>query len=144
MLARSGGKWYSATIMRCRQIPAAIAYDIKYDDGESELGVKRAAIRAPGGSNKKNLEKGDKVEARHSGCGSKWYPGTITRCRDAPAGWADCVEGLPSSAKVEAETEASKVGAKADNGDGEAPMPTPRTSGHCQGLAGMRPNGEQE
>merc|ERR1719224_269902 len=44
-----------------------------HDDDGSPRGGGR------GGSSKK-LEQGDKVEARHGG-GSKWYPGTITRCR---------------------------------------------------------------
>merc|ERR1719230_2314741 len=91
--ARHGGgsKWYPGTITRCRLNGS---YDIHYDDGERETGVEKGMIRAldteddgdrrgggrGGGGSSKKLEQGDKVEARHGG-GSKWYPGTITRCR---------------------------------------------------------------
>merc|ERR1719181_1194849 len=89
------GRYYPGKIARCRLNGT---YDIHYDDGERETGVEKGMIKAleddrrddddesPRGgrgrssSSKKKLEQGDKVEARHGG-GSKWYPGTITRCR---------------------------------------------------------------
>merc|ERR1719230_1009739 len=85
------GRYYPGKIARCRLNGT---YDIHYDDGERETGVEKGMIRAldteddgdrrgggrGGGGSSKKLEQGDKVEARH-GDGSKWYPGTITRCR---------------------------------------------------------------
>ena len=74
-------------------------YDIDYDDGEKEKGVKESYIRKiSGGGGLKhsprggkssssrndnidddgNLSRGDKIEARYRG-GSKYYPGKIAR-----------------------------------------------------------------
>ena len=70
-------------------------YDVAYDDGDSERGVRRAFIRRVGGGDKGKSRKsssrdddssaaegdfarGDKVEARYGGK-SKWYGGKVAR-----------------------------------------------------------------
>merc|ERR1711998_505525 len=56
-------------------------YDIMYDDGDRELGVREADIQAEdGGGGAGKLREGDKVEARYRGK-SRFYPGKISRDR---------------------------------------------------------------
>merc|ERR1719181_787372 len=58
-------------------------YDIRYDDGDREMGVREADIEAQdggGGGGGGNLREGDKIEARYRGK-SKYYPGRISRDR---------------------------------------------------------------
>jgi hypothetical protein len=102
-----GSKWYKGTIMRCRLNGS---YDIKYDDGDKEQGVKADLVRGMGGGEEEDfmvtksssrgrdddedrggkggkggrggekLQEGDPCECRHGG-GSKYFPGTLMRCR---------------------------------------------------------------
>merc|ERR1719171_1093331 len=58
-------------------------YDISYDDGDREMGVREADIEAQdggGGGGGGKLREGDKVEARYRGK-SRYYPGKISRDR---------------------------------------------------------------
>lgn len=88
---RYGGKskWYKGKIAR---VNSNGTFDISYDDGDSERGVRRHLIRPLGGGLKhkpardrddtgdegSDLQRGDKCEARYGGK-SKWYPGKISR-----------------------------------------------------------------
>ena len=60
-------------------------YDINYDDGDHEMGVREELIKAlepagggGGDEGRGRLEKGMKVEARYRGK-SRYYPGKISR-----------------------------------------------------------------
>ena len=76
---RGRGKWYPGKITSYKQ---KAAYDISYDDGESETRVEKELIRSKEADVKKSsrLEEGSKVEGNYKGRG-KWYPGKITRDR---------------------------------------------------------------
>jgi hypothetical protein len=60
--ARHGGgsKWYKGTIMRCRLNGS---YDIKYDDGDKEQGVKADLVRGMGGGEEPSKAKSALAEA---------------------------------------------------------------------------------
>merc|ERR1719230_1505449 len=68
---RGKGKMFPGTIKRDNRDGT---YDINYDDGDREMGVREADIQAGGGS----LREGSRVEARYRGK-SRWYPGKISR-----------------------------------------------------------------
>lgn len=90
-------RYYPGVISRCRLNGT---YDIEYDDGENETGVRRDVIKmkaATASSPKKpskpvdttsesdlpakgKFKVGQKVEAQYKGK-SKYYPGVISRCR---------------------------------------------------------------
>ena len=73
-------KWYAGTITRVRLNGT---FDIDYDDGEKEMGVKKEMVRALGKSvsaRPARLEEGMKVEARYRGR-ERWFPGRISRDR---------------------------------------------------------------
>ncbi|GMI35357.1 hypothetical protein TrRE_jg12489, partial [Triparma retinervis] len=85
---RGGSKYYPGKISRDNRDGT---YDIDYDDGEKERGVKKSYIKKLGGGSRSKsprrgddtdddagLSRGDKVEARYRG-GSKYYPGKISR-----------------------------------------------------------------
>ena len=96
--ARFNGKaqWYNGKVKRVRK--EGKLYDIKYDDGDSERGVKKNMVRSLEGGKKKKkkkksgsdsdsssssdddekLERGTEVEANYGGKG-KWYKGKIDR-----------------------------------------------------------------
>src|SRR3546814_2217301 len=90
---RGRGRYYPGVIARTR---ADGTYDIDYDDGEKETGVRGELVRvveAPdakgvGGMNSSGvgvgsdglLREGTKVEARYRGRG-RYYPGVIARTR---------------------------------------------------------------
>ena len=63
--------WYSGTVSRSNDNGS---YDVTYDDGDSEKGVKVENIRAGAGDSE--LEVGTRVEARYKGK-KKYYPGKI-------------------------------------------------------------------
>ena len=85
--ARYGGKskWYKGKIAR---VNANGTFDVTYDDGDSERGIRASMIRAVGGASRSRsprraadsgdeaseLQRGDKCEARYGGK-SKWYVG---------------------------------------------------------------------
>ena len=79
----SKGKYYPGKISR---INSNGTYDIKYDDGDSERGVKRSNIKvaANGGGNgsdtgsDSSLSRGTKVTVNYNGKG-KYFPGQISR-----------------------------------------------------------------
>ena len=75
------GKMFGGTIKRDNRDGT---YDISYDDGDREMGVREADIEAQdgggGGGGGAGLREGDKVEARYRGK-SKYYPGRISRDR---------------------------------------------------------------
>ena len=63
----------------CPEDEDAGTYDVTYDDGEVEKGVKQENIaRAPGDS---ELEVGARIEAKYKGK-KKYYPGKIARRGD--------------------------------------------------------------
>ena len=69
--------WYSGVVDRYDE--DAGTYDVTYDDGEVEKGVKQENIaRAPGDS---ELEVGQRIEAKYKGK-KKYYPGKIARRGD--------------------------------------------------------------
>jgi len=89
---KGGSKFYKGKISR---VNVNGSYDISYDDGDSERGVKARDVRRLGGGNKSArmgrgtsprdeededtpLGRGDRVEARYKG-GSKFYKGKIQR-----------------------------------------------------------------
>ena len=88
---RGKGKWFKGKIARDRRDGT---FDIDYDDGEKELRVDEALVRAVdggggggfsprapvGGRSDAVIEEGSKVEANYKGKG-KYYPGKITRDR---------------------------------------------------------------
>ena len=76
------GKMFGGTIKRDNRDGT---YDISYDDGDREMGVREADIEAQdggggGGGGGGKLREGDKVEARYRGK-SRYYPGRISRDR---------------------------------------------------------------
>ena len=76
------GKYFGGTIKRDNRDGT---YDISYDDGDREIGVREADIEAQdggggGGGGGGKLREGDKVEARYRGK-SRYYPGRISRDR---------------------------------------------------------------
>merc|ERR1719498_1477098 len=73
------GKYFGGTIRRDNRDGT---YDIAYDDGDREMGVREADIQADdsGGGGGGKLREGDKVEARYRGK-SRYYPGKISRDR---------------------------------------------------------------
>merc|ERR1711988_292921 len=75
------GKFFGGTIKRDNRDGT---YDIDYDDGDREMGVREADIQAEdgggGGGGGGKLREGDKVEARYRGK-SRYYPGKISRDR---------------------------------------------------------------
>ncbi|GMH99375.1 hypothetical protein TrVE_jg13350, partial [Triparma verrucosa] len=86
---RGKAKYYPGKISRVRSNGT---YDINYDDGEKEFGVKKEFIKVLE-SNSRSRSRGrddseasddiledDKVEARYRGK-SKWYPGKVARVR---------------------------------------------------------------
>ena len=87
-----GKKWYPGKISRVRLNGT---FDINYDDGEKEIGMTRANVRAvasrglsPRADRERNatsslssrIEEGSKVEGNYRGKG-KWYTGKVTRDR---------------------------------------------------------------
>merc|ERR1719181_2669899 len=77
---RGKGKMFGGTIKRDN---GDGTYDIGYDDGDREMGVREADIEAQdggGGGGGGTLKAGDKVEADFKGRG-RYYPGTIGRDR---------------------------------------------------------------
>ncbi|CAM9994799.1 unnamed protein product, partial [Ectocarpus sp. 13 AM-2016] len=83
---RSRGRFYPGRISR---VNLDGTFDIDYDDGEKERGVTDDLIRASdrGSSHRDEgrsagngrLERGDRVEARYRGRGTKFYKGKISR-----------------------------------------------------------------
>merc|ERR1719498_1166095 len=73
------GKYFGGTIRRDNRDGT---YDIAYDDGDREMGVREADIQADdsGGGGGGKLREGDQVEARYRGK-SRYYPGKISRDR---------------------------------------------------------------
>merc|ERR550514_2098560 len=75
------GKMFGGTIKRDNRDGT---YDISYDDGDREMGVREADIEAQdgggGGGGAGTLKAGDKVEANFKGKG-RYYPGIIGRDR---------------------------------------------------------------
>merc|ERR1719487_1330630 len=73
------GKMFGGTIKRDNRDGT---YDISYDDGDREMGVREADIEAQdgGGGGVGKLREGLLVEARYRGK-SKYYPGRISRDR---------------------------------------------------------------
>merc|ERR550514_106351 len=73
------GKMFGGTIKRDNRDGT---YDISYDDGDREMGVREADIEAQdgggGGGGAGTLKAGDKVEANFKGKG-RYYPGIIGR-----------------------------------------------------------------
>ena len=74
------GKWYKGVISR---INSNGTYDVEYDDGDSERGIKPNNIRSISKSqfdadSDSLLSRGTRVEARYRGK-SKWYKGKILR-----------------------------------------------------------------
>ena len=67
-------KWYKAKITACNSNGT---FDLLYEDGDVERGVKPEFVRHVGGRSRPNLSVGDKVEANYAGKG-KWYKGKIT------------------------------------------------------------------
>ncbi|GMH80068.1 hypothetical protein TrLO_g3161, partial [Triparma laevis f. longispina] len=86
---RGKAKYYSGKITRVRSNGT---YDVAYDDGEKEFGVKREMIKVLESSRSSRsrgrddesgsdeIGEGDKVEARYRGK-SKWYSGKVARVR---------------------------------------------------------------
>ncbi|GMI07481.1 hypothetical protein TrLO_g8222, partial [Triparma laevis f. longispina] len=81
---RGGSKYYPGKIYRDNRDGT---YDINYDDGEKEKGVKASLIKALSAGSPRSprsqvadeeLQRGDVVEARYRG-GAKFYPGKIAR-----------------------------------------------------------------
>merc|ERR1719230_2107655 len=79
---RGGSRWFSGEVVRER---ADGSYDVRYDDGDSESGVRAEDIRSKGGGDDRNgassssssFRVGDLVEADFKGRG-KWFKGEIT------------------------------------------------------------------
>merc|ERR1711934_164834 len=111
--AQYGGKskWYKATVMKVNKSRFGGAdrwtYDLKYEDGDRERGVKRSLIRVLSSGKKKKkkkgrdtesemeeeeepeeLEIGMAVEAQY-GSKSKWYKATVMKVRKSSFGGAD-------------------------------------------------------
>jgi hypothetical protein len=84
---RGGSRYYKGKVTRKRSNGT---FDILYDDGEKEMGVKKSLIKSLGGGGNggysdddfegDNLDEGSKVEARYRG-GSRYYKGKVTRKR---------------------------------------------------------------
>ncbi|GMI15676.1 hypothetical protein TrVE_jg4, partial [Triparma verrucosa] len=86
---RGKAKYYPGKISRVRSNGT---YDVAYDDGEKEFGVKREMIKVLESSSRSRsrgrddsdagdgIVEGDKVEARYRGK-SKWYAGKVARVR---------------------------------------------------------------
>merc|ERR1719230_809883 len=75
VLARHGGlkKWYPAKV---GQLNGDGTYDLVYDDGDKENGVRRYRIRRKGDEAPEAYEEGEEVDVRHGG-GKKLYPARI-------------------------------------------------------------------
>ena len=84
---RGRGRYYKGIINRANRDGT---FDVNYDDGEKEKGVRQSMIRpldvstrmAPGkggGGGSSPLKQGDRVEARYRGRGTKYYKGKIAR-----------------------------------------------------------------
>ena len=79
---RGRGRFYKGTISR---VNLDGTFNIDYDDGEKERGIADDMIRKErGGSGRDNasrakLQRGDRVEARYRGKGTKFYKGKIAR-----------------------------------------------------------------
>ncbi|CAB1097207.1 unnamed protein product [Ectocarpus sp. CCAP 1310/34] len=79
-----GSKFYKGKISR---VNSDDTLDIAYDDGEKEIGIAVEHVRSldrpisagGGGERRGRLERGDRVEARYRGKGSKFYKGKISR-----------------------------------------------------------------
>lgn len=75
---RARGVWHSGVISQDRGYGA---YDVAYDDGDTELRVSEEMIRVmESPASLRSIEAGSKVEANNRNRG-KWYPGVITRDR---------------------------------------------------------------
>ena len=77
---RGRGRWYPGRIKRDNYDGT---YDIDYDDGEKEMGVRAEMIRSVGFPSHDahvtmRFEEGDKVEADYKGRG-RWFPGVVKR-----------------------------------------------------------------
>ena len=68
--------WYTGAVDR---VNADGTYDVIYDDGDTEKGVKPEHIRAGAGDSE--LEVGQRIEAKYRGK-KKYYPGKIARRGD--------------------------------------------------------------
>ncbi|CAB1112242.1 unnamed protein product [Ectocarpus sp. CCAP 1310/34] len=82
---RGRGRFYPGRISR---VNLDGSFNIDYSDGEKERGVTADLIRARGGTTRDEvrsgadtrvLEKGDRVEARYRGKGTRFYKGKISR-----------------------------------------------------------------
>ncbi|CAM9280710.1 unnamed protein product [Ectocarpus sp. 6 AP-2014] len=79
-----GTKFYKGKISR---VNSDATFDIAYDDGEKEIGIAVEHVRSldrptstgGGGERRGRLERGDRVEARYRGKGTKFYKGKISR-----------------------------------------------------------------
>ena len=87
---RGGRRWTPATINSVRVVDGSfIAYDLAYQNGETETGVDARLLRPTGHRVSKNRKAvgsswfipGDRVEARFRGL-AEWHPGTIRRVVD--------------------------------------------------------------
>lgn len=77
---RGGKKWFNATIKAVRDDGS---FDIVYEDGDEEAGVKPSDVRRPGDESvhppgqPEVFAPGDKVEVRYQGL-SDWIPGVVS------------------------------------------------------------------
>ncbi len=79
-----GTRFYKGKITR---VNSDATLDIAYDDGEKEIGIAREHVNSleprksggSGGGRESNIAKGDRVEARYRGKGSKFYKGKVSR-----------------------------------------------------------------
>ncbi|CAM9753461.1 unnamed protein product, partial [Laminaria digitata] len=87
---RGRGRYYKGVVNRVHRDGTV---DIDYDDGEKEKGVRQGMVRAleaftrtapgkgggGGGGDSSPLKRGDRVEARYRGRGTKFYKGKVVR-----------------------------------------------------------------
>ncbi|CAM9249705.1 unnamed protein product, partial [Sphacelaria rigidula] len=79
-----GTKFYKGKIMR---VNSDATFDIAYDDGDREVGIAQEHVKSLEGSGDRDRQrvgtdkfsKGDAVEAKYRGKGSKYYRGRISR-----------------------------------------------------------------
>eukprot|EP00903_Cladosiphon_okamuranus_P006154 g6055.t1 len=80
-----GSKFYKGKISR---VNSDDTLDIAYDDGDKEIGISpehvnslepRASSSGSGNARRSDIAKGDRVEARYRGKGTKFYKGKISR-----------------------------------------------------------------
>ena len=79
-----GTKFYKGKISR---VNSDDTLDIAYDDGDKEIGIapehvnslQSSATSGEGGGRGRKIAKGDRVEARYRGKGTKFYKGKVTR-----------------------------------------------------------------